>query len=48
VKGWQHRWFVLSPDNATLEYYEKEEHKNQRPRGALNLAVRIAVCFGWL
>jgi len=22
VKGWQYRWFVLYPDQGTVEYYE--------------------------
>ncbi|KAF6030802.1 OSBPL10 [Bugula neritina] len=37
VKGWQYRWFVLYPDQGTVEYYEREELVNQKPRGAINL-----------
>lgn len=41
MKGWQYRWFSLDPDSGSLEYFEKEEHKKQRPRGALHLAGAV-------
>ncbi|ESO97687.1 hypothetical protein LOTGIDRAFT_152778, partial [Lottia gigantea] len=41
MKGWQYRWFVLDPDSGFLEYFEKEEHKKQRPRGAIHLAASV-------
>ena len=39
VKGWQYRWFVLTPERVMLEYFEREEYKNQRPRGTISLVV---------
>ena len=39
AKGWQYRWFVLDSESGMLEYFEKEEHKKQRPRGFIHLAV---------
>ncbi|GFN78697.1 oxysterol-binding protein [Plakobranchus ocellatus] len=41
VKGYQYRWFVLDPDSGMLEYFEKEEHKKQRPRGSVHLAAAV-------
>ncbi|XP_070199247.1 oxysterol-binding protein-related protein 11-like isoform X2 [Littorina saxatilis] len=41
MKGWQTRWFLLEPDSGMLEYFEKEEHKKQRPRGCVHLAAAI-------
>ncbi|XP_036365788.1 oxysterol-binding protein-related protein 11 isoform X1 [Octopus sinensis] len=41
MKGWQFRWFSLDPESGYLEYFEKEEHKKQRPRGALHLAGAV-------
>ncbi|UYV65072.1 hypothetical protein LAZ67_3003045 [Cordylochernes scorpioides] len=43
MKGWQYRWFVLSPDSGMLEYYmmEDREFKKQRPRGAVFLAGAV-------
>lgn len=38
VKGWQNRWFVIDVAQGLLEYHEREEYKNQRPRGFLPLA----------
>ncbi|KAL3842770.1 hypothetical protein ACJMK2_020756 [Sinanodonta woodiana] len=43
MKGWQTRWFVLDPESGFLEYYEKEEHKKQKPRGVINLAASLVV-----
>nr|KAG5698631.1 hypothetical protein BaRGS_003145 [Batillaria attramentaria] len=41
MKGWQTRWFILDPESGMLEYFEKEEHKKQRPRGSVHLAAAI-------
>ncbi|XP_041366890.1 oxysterol-binding protein-related protein 11-like [Gigantopelta aegis] len=41
MKGWQFRWFVLDPVSGALEYFEKEEHKKQRPRGCIHLAAAV-------
>ncbi|GFR75767.1 oxysterol-binding protein [Elysia marginata] len=41
MKGFQYRWFVLDPDSGMLEYFEKEEHKKQRPRGSVHLAAAV-------
>lgn len=41
MKGWQYRWFVVSPDFGTLEYYVNEEVKKHRPRGGLHLAGAV-------
>ncbi|XP_012935813.1 oxysterol-binding protein-related protein 11 [Aplysia californica] len=41
VKGFQYRYFVLDPDSGMLEYFEKEEHKKQRPRGSVHLAAAV-------
>ncbi|XP_078334973.1 oxysterol-binding protein-related protein 11-like isoform X2 [Crassostrea virginica] len=41
VKGWQYRWFVMDAESGMLEYFEKEEHKKQRPRGYVHLAGAV-------
>ncbi|XP_053385118.1 oxysterol-binding protein-related protein 11-like isoform X3 [Mercenaria mercenaria] len=41
MKGWLHRWFILDPESGMLEYFEKEEHKKQRPRGSIHLAAAV-------
>ncbi|KAL4224720.1 Oxysterol-binding protein-related protein 10 [Mactra antiquata] len=41
MKGWQPRWFLLDPESGMLEYFEKEEHKKQRPRGSIHLAASV-------
>lgn len=41
MKGWQYRWFVLTPETGMLEYYMLEEKKKSRPRGALHLAGAV-------
>lgn len=41
VKGYQFRWLVLDPESGMLEYFEKEEHKKQRPRGSVHLAAAV-------
>lgn len=41
MKGWQYRWFVMDADSGMLEYFEKEEHKKQRPRGYVHLAGAV-------
>ncbi|CAH1785496.1 unnamed protein product [Owenia fusiformis] len=41
MKGWQYRFFVLDPMSGLLEYFEKEEHKRQRPRGSVYLAGSV-------
>ncbi|RUS77935.1 hypothetical protein EGW08_014309 [Elysia chlorotica] len=41
MKGYQYRWFVLDPDSGMFEYFEKEEHKKQRPRGSVHLAAAV-------
>jgi len=41
VKGFQYRYFVLDPTSGLLEYFEKEEHKKQRPRGSVHLAAAV-------
>ncbi|XP_071040998.1 oxysterol-binding protein-related protein 11 isoform X2 [Parasteatoda tepidariorum] len=38
VKGWQYRWFILTPDSGMLEYYMVEEKKKSKPRGGMHLA----------
>ncbi|XP_076340072.1 oxysterol-binding protein-related protein 11-like isoform X2 [Tachypleus tridentatus] len=38
VKGWQPRWFVLTPHRGVLEYYMPSELKQKRPRGGVFLA----------
>jgi len=42
VKGWQYRWFVLSPESGRLEYYLLEE-KNGRCRGSQQLAGSVVL-----
>ncbi|XP_025086490.1 oxysterol-binding protein-related protein 11-like isoform X3 [Pomacea canaliculata] len=41
MKGWQTRWFLMDPESGMLEYFEKEEHKKQRPRGSVHLAAAV-------
>ena len=41
VKGWQLRWFYLSPDGGFLHYFLSEEKKASGPRGSLKLAGAI-------
>ncbi|KAI1280899.1 Oxysterol-binding protein-related protein 11 [Halotydeus destructor] len=38
VKGYQYRWFTLSPGRGTLEYYIPEDKKKIHPRGSIYLA----------
>lgn len=37
VKGWQQRWFFLSPDVGLLHYFLSEDKKLMGPRGSLRL-----------
>ncbi|KAI0208398.1 Oxysterol-binding protein-related protein 11 [Lamellibrachia satsuma] len=41
MKGFQYRWFVVDPESGCLGYYEKEEHKRQKPRGSVHLAGAV-------
>ncbi|KAL5007603.1 hypothetical protein ScPMuIL_016409 [Solemya velum] len=41
MKGWQYRWFLLDPYSGMLDYFEKEEHKKQKPRGSVYLAAAV-------
>ncbi|KAG8182067.1 hypothetical protein JTE90_008603 [Oedothorax gibbosus] len=41
MKGWQYRWFVVTPDTGTLEYYMLDERRKSKPRGALNLSGAV-------
>ncbi|XP_055996050.1 oxysterol-binding protein-related protein 11-like isoform X2 [Ostrea edulis] len=41
MKGWQFRWFVMDTESGMLEYFEKEEHKKQRPRGYVHLSGAV-------
>lgn len=41
MKGWQYRWFIITPDSGMLEYYMLDERKKSRPRGALYLAGAV-------
>ncbi|XP_015788608.1 oxysterol-binding protein-related protein 11 [Tetranychus urticae] len=41
VKGWQYRWFVLTPSRCTLEYYMPDERKKVHPRGCIYLAGSV-------
>lgn len=38
VKGYQFRWFTLSPGRGTLEYYMPDDKKKIHPRGCVYLA----------
>jgi len=38
VKGYQYRWFTLSPGRGTLEYYVPDDKKKIHPRGSVYLA----------
>jgi len=41
VKGWQMRWFYLSPDVGLLHYFLSQDKKMMGPRGSLKLAGAI-------
>ncbi|XP_074598122.1 oxysterol-binding protein-related protein 11 [Brevipalpus obovatus] len=41
VKGWQYRYFVLTPSRSTLEYYMSEKKKKGYPRGCIYLAGAV-------
>ncbi|XP_053203384.1 oxysterol-binding protein-related protein 11-like [Panonychus citri] len=41
VKGWQYRWFVLTPSRCTLEYYMPDERKKAHARGCIYLAGSV-------
>ncbi|GIY16597.1 hypothetical protein CDAR_598992 [Caerostris darwini] len=41
MKGWQYRWFIITPDTGMLEYYMLDERKKSRPRGSLYLAGAV-------
>ncbi|KFM58469.1 Oxysterol-binding protein-related protein 11, partial [Stegodyphus mimosarum] len=43
VKGWQYRWFVLTPDTGMLEYYMIDERRKSRPRGGIHLAGAVVL-----
>ncbi|GBM05865.1 Oxysterol-binding protein-related protein 11 [Araneus ventricosus] len=43
MKGWQYRWFIITPDTGMLEYYMLDERKKSRPRGALYLAGAVVI-----
>jgi hypothetical protein len=47
MKGLQTRWFVLDPTSGMLEYFEKEEHKRNRARGSVHLAVSKELPVGF-
>lgn len=41
MKGWQYRWFILSPESGELHYFLHETEKNQRPRCSIYLAGAV-------
>lgn len=41
MKGWQYRWFILSPETGELHYFLSESEKNQRPRCSIYLAGAV-------
>ncbi|XP_074096243.1 oxysterol-binding protein-related protein 11 [Cotesia typhae] len=41
MKGWQFRWFILSPETGELHYFLSEAEKNQRPRCSIYLAGAV-------
>ncbi|KAM5292145.1 oxysterol-binding protein-related protein 11 [Ctenodactylus gundi] len=41
VTGWQYRFFVLNNEAGLLEYFVNEQSRNQKPRGALQLAGAV-------
>ncbi|XP_011296777.1 oxysterol-binding protein-related protein 11 [Fopius arisanus] len=41
MKGWQYRWFTLSPETGELHYFLSESEKNQRPRCSIYLAGAV-------
>ncbi|XP_057335329.1 oxysterol-binding protein-related protein 11 [Microplitis mediator] len=41
MKGWQFRWFILSPETGELHYFLSESEKNQRPRCSIYLAGAV-------
>ncbi|XP_023288796.1 oxysterol-binding protein-related protein 11 isoform X2 [Orussus abietinus] len=41
MKGWQYRWFILSPESGELHYFLSESEKNQRPRCSIYLAGAV-------
>ena len=41
MKGWQFRWFILSPESGELHYFLSEAEKNQKPRCSIYLAGAV-------
>ena len=43
MKGWQYRWFILSPETGELHYFlcEARPDKTQRPRCSIYLAGAV-------
>ncbi|XP_046432015.1 oxysterol-binding protein-related protein 11 isoform X1 [Neodiprion virginianus] len=41
MKGWQYRWFILSPETGELHYFLSESEKNQKPRCSIYLAGAV-------
>ena len=41
MKGWQYRWFILSPETGELHYFLSEAEKSQRPRCSIYLAGAV-------
>lgn len=45
VKGYQYRWFTLSPGRGTLEYYVPEDKRKIHPRGSVSIRDMCSYCF---
>ncbi|XP_066581868.1 oxysterol-binding protein-related protein 11 isoform X2 [Prorops nasuta] len=41
MKGWQYRWFILSPETGELHYFLSESEKTQKPRCSIYLAGAV-------
>lgn len=41
MKGWQYRWFILSPETGELHYFLTETEKSQKPRCSIYLAGAV-------
>lgn len=41
MKGWQYRWFILSPETGELHYFLSESEKSQKPRCSIYLAGAV-------
>ena len=43
VKGWQYRWFVLTPETGNLDYYLMDEGNIGKIRGRQHIAGTLVI-----